>query len=247
MEATISNFLSQTESTEAVKCPTWTSVMQRTSLFAITLPDIATLFQNNLLLCVHLFMILRVKGMIESAEKMLFVQSIQMYVDKFKTTEKTEAKLFLIYGLCIQLGLNEPLNSWGSFLLQIARHFLTISGKVGEGWGDGILGAIGLKKEPISIKMRALTRCLACFIFASFDESYVEHKFVQDEFKVSFDELKQMATSKKFGEVRTQVLEIIGMLNGKEAIEGDVKPNVAKVIRMFYKDHFLESVEDVWK
>lgn len=52
-------------------------------------------------------------------------------------------------------------------LLTLARHLKTIS-NVSDGWGEGILGAIGLKKETTSNKRKIIAKCLTCIIFSLF-------------------------------------------------------------------------------
>lgn len=244
MESTLFAYLRQTDSAaEALKVPNWINVLQRTALFA---PDLQSLIQNNLLLCVHLYLVLRLKGVSDHGEKLMFLQSVAIYLlDKFKTTEKTEAKWFLIMGLFIQIGLQEP-TSGAPFLLSIARSMMAQAVQT-EGWGDGLLGAIGLKKDQTTNSKRILLRCLACFVFSAFDESLMDYKRVKAEQKAAMDELKQTIAAKKFADVRQPALEVMGVLQSEEALEGEVKPNVARLIRLFYKEQFLESVEDVWQ
>lgn len=72
----------------------------------------------------------------------------------------TESKLVIIWGLLITcgfklLGVNanarEP-------LLTLARHLKSTS-NISDGWGEGLLGAIGLKKETTSNKYAMIKFC----------------------------------------------------------------------------------------
>lgn len=74
----------------------------------------------------------------------------------------TEAKLAVIWGLLITCGskLLEMNPNAREPLLLLAR-YLRVSSNVSDGWGEGILGAIGLKKETVSNKY---DRFLACFL-----------------------------------------------------------------------------------
>lgn len=65
----------------------------------------------------------------------------------------TEAKLAVIWGLLITCGskLLEANPNAREPLLLLAR-YLRNSSNTSDGWGEGILGAIGLKKETVSNK-----------------------------------------------------------------------------------------------
>lgn len=69
------------------------------------------------------------------------------------SSEQTEAKVTMIWGLIVACGyqlLNVNDNSKGQ-LLTLGRYLQTISNQ-SDGWGDGLLGAIGLKKDGFSKK-----------------------------------------------------------------------------------------------
>lgn len=63
----------------------------------------------------------------------------------------TESKLIIIYALLIVCGFNllETNSNAREPLLTLARHLKSTS-NVTDGWGEGLLGAIGLKKETTS-------------------------------------------------------------------------------------------------
>lgn len=69
------------------------------------------------------------------------------------SSEQTEAKVAMIWGLIVACGyqlLNVNDNSKGQ-LLTLGRYLQTNSNQ-SDGWGDGLLGAIGLKRDGFSKK-----------------------------------------------------------------------------------------------
>lgn len=94
-----------------------------------------------------------------------------------------------------------------------------------------------------------LNRCLACIIFSFYtDESYSDSSKVRNEYKTAIDELKLQISSKKYASQRESVLEVIKHLErGQEAKEDETQLGSAAIIRLFYNDHFLDSLESVWQ
>lgn len=98
----------------------------------------------------------------------------------------------LLWGLTITSGVQYMKLNDGArnMLLTLGRYLQTVSVQ-DEGWGDGVLGAFGLKKNGISKRFvfvlcckkqsnymrlaphrrRLLTRCLACIVFSLFPDS----------------------------------------------------------------------------
>lgn len=146
IETTINNYLKQAESSDALKLTDWKSIVERMSGFLSV--DPLHLIQNDLLLSLHLFLLLRLKHCQDSGDKIMSLHSLFMHLDKYKTNEKTEGKWFLVIGLFIQVGI-QNLECSSTFMLPLARYLLG-SVSQSDGWGDGILGAIGLKRDPIS-------------------------------------------------------------------------------------------------
>lgn len=72
-------------------------------------------------------------------------------VVRFIRRLNTESKLVIIWALLIVCGftLLESNSNAREALLTLARHLKSTS-NVSDGWGEGLLGAIGLKKETIS-------------------------------------------------------------------------------------------------
>lgn len=87
----------------------------------------------------------------------------------YVTSDLTEPKLVALWGLMIVFGVQHlrQSNNSKSLLLTLARYLQAIS-TASEGWGDGVLGAIGLRRDTISKRRRLTTRCLACVVFSLF-------------------------------------------------------------------------------
>lgn len=80
------------------------------------------------------------------------------------------------------------------------------------------------------------------------DETYPDATKIRNEYKTAIDDLKLQISSKKYAQQRESTLEVIKQLErGQEAKEDETQMGSAAFIRLFYKDHFLESVESAWK
>lgn len=82
----------------------------------------------------------------KNEQNILLTTSVE-YVHRLNT----ESKLIIIYALLIICGFNllETNSNAREPLLTLARHLKSTSNVI-DGWGDGLLGAIGLKKETTS-------------------------------------------------------------------------------------------------
>lgn len=87
-------------------------------------------------------------------EKITFIDDILQLLDNLKVDQINESKLVFVYGViissCCQI-LVESENVQKT-LLRMARYFQVIAQQV-EGWGEGILGAIGLKKDGVTNRL----------------------------------------------------------------------------------------------
>lgn len=135
-----------------IHSPSWSSVIYR---LGGTLPsfELQQLFDGEHLLCIHISMIYKLKHLKESGEKITYLENVGKLLENFKSTLNTEAKLAIIWGLLITCGskLLESNSNAREPLLTLAR-YLRSSSNISDGWGEGLLGAIGLKKETISNK-----------------------------------------------------------------------------------------------
>lgn len=146
IEQTIFNYLKQTESSDALKMADWKSLADRMVNF--TAIDVPLLIQNDLLLCLHLFLLERLRLCTTRGDRIMLLQGVFVHFDKYKAIETTEGQWFLNIGLFIDVGMR-TLDGAATFLLALARFLLNEVSQT-ERWGDGILGAIGLKRDSIS-------------------------------------------------------------------------------------------------
>ncbi|XP_063706197.1 ectopic P granules protein 5 homolog [Culicoides brevitarsis] len=245
IEQTIFNYLKQTDSSDVLKLTTWKSVVTRMVNF--TAVDVPLLIQNDLLLCLHLFLLERLRICDSNGDRIMFLQSVFVHFDKFKATEATEGQWFLNIGLFIDVGM-KSLDGAATFMLSLARFLLNDVTQT-ERWGDGLLGAIGLKRDSVSNSKRILSRCLACLIFSFYvdEATYPDAPKIRTEYRSAIDDLKLQISSKKYSQQREATLEVIKQLErGQEAKEDEQQMGSAAIIRLFYKDHFLETVENAW-
>lgn len=128
-------------------------------------------------------------------------------------------------------------------LLVIAR-FVQVNLTQPEGWGEGLLGAIGLKKDDQTNKKKILLRCFSCAIFALFVAPGSQTLATANEFDGAMTELKNTLSNKKYADVRMQALQAISLIeNRKDNMLDQLNDTITKIIRIFYHDSFLNSIE----
>lgn len=178
---------------------------------------------------------------------MTFLQDFQTKLAERKTTEATEAKAALLWGFLIMSGGHVMTRSIVSKnqLLIVARYF-QVNVAQPEGWSDGLLGAIGLRKDGQSNKKKILLRCLSCMIFAIFTATSNGSVDVQpaSEYDAAMAELKNALSNKRFADVRMTGLQAISLIESKkETMLDRFNETVGNLIRMFYHESFLNSLE----
>lgn len=159
-----------------------------------------------------------------------------------------------MWGLMIVFGVQHlrQSNNSTSLLLTLGRYLQAIS-TVSEGWGDGVLGAIGLRRDTISKRRRLTTRCLACVVFSLFpNTTYVVSADLEKlscEFLAATEELINTVQSKKYAELRSEGLMAIEIVRQPRSASepGKTIDNVCAIMRLFYSEAtFMRSLEDVW-
>lgn len=66
------------------------------------------------------------------------------------------------------------------------------------------------------------------------------------EFVNAFEELISTINSKKFSDIRSDGLIAIDIIDNQSKGLAQTKENVCLLIRLFYKEHYLFSIEDAW-
>lgn len=143
-------------------------------------------------------------------------------------------------------------------LLTLARYLQTCA-KEAEGWGEGLLGAIGIRKDGTSIRRKVIAKCLSCIVFLLFGEDSGEAQEVTEsgppsidttnrckEYTQAMEDLKQTLTNKRYSEMHIKTRAAINLIE-HTAMLANIGENVCKIIRLFCDEHFFHSVEEVWR
>lgn len=225
--------------------PTWPDAHQRFGATQVNF-DHVLLVSNDLFLTVFLLSYTKLQKLPDDFERVTFLQDLQCKVAEKKVCQEMEAKVMLVWGFLIISGSHVLIRSEHSKnqLLGIARYF-KINVTQPEGWGDGILGAIGLKKDAESNKKKILLRCLSCAIFAIFTVHFNNgNERFSIEYEEALTELKSALSNKKFADIRMTGLQALSLIESKkETMLDNFSNTISSLIRMFYQDSFLTTIE----
>jgi ectopic P granules protein 5 len=226
--------------------PTWREAYRRFGT-PVTSFDQFMLINNDLLLATYLLSHVSLQTMPDDIDRVTFLQDLQMKLAERKTSEETEPKVALLWGFLIMSGAHIMKRSDASKkqLLILAR-FFHVNVSTPEGWGDGLLGAIGLKRDSQSNKKKILLRCFSCAIFALFTKYSSDplNSSSSSEYENAMSELKNALSNKKFADVRLTGLQAISLIeNKKESMLDMCNDTISALIRMFYQESYLNSIE----
>lgn len=87
-----------------------------------------------------------------------------------------------------------------------------------------------------------MTRALACIIYALFPGCEQEKK----QFDSAMEELENTIKSKKFTDVKAAGSFTINIIENQLKHLQCTKQNVCAIIRLFYAESYLSTLEDVW-
>lgn len=150
---------------------TWQRVAE---LLGASLPSIegTDLVQRHHLLTLHVFTVYKLRSLPNVGEQLTLLQKLHLILENYKTSEATEPKLLVLWSLMITFGVQRLRHSDNakSLLLTLGRFLQGVSAHA-DGWGDGVLGAFGLRRDAISRRRRLATRCLACVVFSLFPDT----------------------------------------------------------------------------
>lgn len=223
--------------------PSWPDAYKRFGLNVSF--DHQILIDNDLFLSLHFLSYIKLLNLKDDYDRVEFLQNVQTKFALRKTSEETEAKACLCWAFLIMSGGHILMRSTvsKSQLLVIARYF-QVNLTQPEGWGEGLLGAIGFKKDDQTNKKKILLRCFSCAIFALFIAPGSQTLASANEFDGAVSELKITLSNKKFSDVRMQGLQAISLIESRKEIMIDqLNDTITKIIRMFYHDSFLNSIE----
>lgn len=68
----------------------------------------------------------------------------------------------------------------------------------------------------------------------------------QKEYEQAFDDLKNSVKSKKFADIRSTIAASIEIVDNQSRSTTNTKENICAIIRLFYSDSFLMSLEKNW-
>lgn len=68
----------------------------------------------------------------------------------------------------------------------------------------------------------------------------------QKEYEQALDDLKNTVKSKKFADIRSTVVASIDLVENQSKSSENTKENICAIIRLFYSDCFLMSLENSW-
>lgn len=179
----------------------------------------------------------------DDVDRVTFLQDLQTQLAERKTSEATEPKVALLWAFLIMSGghIMKRSNASKSQLLIVARYF-QVNIAQPEGWGDGLLGAIGLKKDSQSNRKKILLRCLSCAIFSLFVEPNSDAQ--SSEYGNAMTELKNALSNKKFADVRMTGLQAISLIEDKkDTMINGFSETVSKLVRIFYQESYLNAIE----
>lgn len=222
--------------------PTWPQAHQCFGSTQVNF-DNQLLVNNDFFLALYLLSYIKIQLLADDVDRVTFLQDLQTKLAEQKTTEATEPKALLLWGFLIMSGGNIMKRSEiaKNQLLIVAR-FFQVNIAQPEGWGDGLLGAIGLKKDGQSNKKKVLLRCFSCAIFALFSGS--RDSSSSSEYENALTELKNALSNKKFADVRMAGMQAISLIeNRKEHMLDGFNDTISSLIRLFYQESYLSTVE----
>lgn len=75
---------------------------------------------------------------------------------------------------------------------------------------------------------------------------FLENENQQKEYDQALEDLKMSVKSKKFADIRAIATATIDIVENQSKSLTNTKENICAVIRLFYNDCFLMSLEEVW-
>ncbi|XP_016985100.2 ectopic P granules protein 5 homolog [Drosophila rhopaloa] len=246
LEASIENFFRTSPESSPWHAPSWQCLMEALSMSVPKL-DLLPIMQGGYLFSLHVFVVYKMEEIAADGDKVTFLQDLSQLLENLKTSPLTEPRMALVWGVIIARGcqilqsnhlVKKPLH-------MLARH-LQIASTKAEGWGDGLLGVIGLKSEVITNRRKVLTRCLACVIFSLFPANR-DLRIPSEEYESAIRELSMLLANKKFTDIKPLIVRAVSLL--KENTWPDIRavPHmVCRLISIFYEESYLTTIPEIW-
>lgn len=68
----------------------------------------------------------------------------------------------------------------------------------------------------------------------------------QSEYEKAHNDLTKSIKSKRFTDIRSTATAALDIIEKQKDTPANTKDNVCAIIRIFYDDYFLMSLEDIW-
>lgn len=151
LEATIAFYFRSSESSLEWHTPSWLNLLQLLQMSLEKL-ELMPIMRNSSMFTLHVFILYKMERMPTVGDQITFLQDLSQLIESLKTEPSTEPVLAVVWGAMISWGCRiiekEPQNARKS-LTMLARYLQIVSTQA-ESWGDGLLGAIGFKKDVVT-------------------------------------------------------------------------------------------------
>lgn len=242
LESSITNYMRVSELAPTHN-PSWPEINKR---FGLLIPfDHNLLLDNDLFLSLYLLSYTKLNNLKNDHDRVVFIQEVQTKLALKKTSESSEASSCLIWAFLIISGghIMKRSDVSRNQLLAIAR-FIQVNLTQPEGWGEGLLGVIGLKRDDQTNKKKILFRCFSSSIFALFIRPGSQTLATTNEFESALLELKNSLSNKKYADVRMIGMQAVALIESrKDNMLDNLNDTITKMLRMFYYDSYLNSIE----
>ncbi|CAG9807355.1 unnamed protein product [Chironomus riparius] len=237
LESSLLNYMRMSESVPSHK-PSWLNALERLPLRINY--DLNVLIDRELYLSVHFLSITKMSSSVNDNDRLEYLIDLQTKLSSQKTTEQTEAGYCLLWCFLL-MSYGYVLKSYcnAEKQLRIVAKYLQVTYSQNEGWGDGLLGAIGLKKDPQTNEKKILMRCFACGALALIGTNI--------EFESATNDLKTFLNQKKFTDIKMKGLQAISLIENKRGtICIDFIDVMSKVMRIFYSDSYFNNIDKLY-
>lgn len=151
LESTIGFYFRSSQDSLDWHSPSWLDLFGHLQMSLEKL-DLMPIMRSSCMFTLHVFILYKMEKMTSAGDRITFLQDLSQLIESLKTEPSTEPIMAIVWGAMIAWGcktkIDEPQNARKP-LIMLARHLQNISTPA-ESWGDGILGAIGFKKEIVT-------------------------------------------------------------------------------------------------
>ncbi|XP_037951372.1 ectopic P granules protein 5 homolog [Teleopsis dalmanni] len=247
LESSIVHYFRTSDESKSWHTPSWLNLMH-TLQMSLDKLQLMPIIRRPCLLTLHTYILYKLEKMESSGEQITFLQDLAQLIQNIKTNPDTEPHLAIVWGLIISRGCKllavtevakKPLQMLGSYLALLSSQ--------AESWGEGLLNAIGLKKDIITNQRKVLTRCLACIIFSLFPTTsgplYTPHQ----QYASTLNDLSMLLANKKYQNIKPSIVTAVNIIKDTKIPKTrDVPHLVCLLISLFYQDNFLTTIPEVW-